>query len=118
MTVITPRTIFAASMKSPPISTHRQFTGHLMQECRIVEHFLDFICGAAVIEQRLHLVRAHAEHFSNGEQIIEAFRRVLAVVAEVGVFAPPVFERRFRREYACGDTSDAVDFQNFTLLWL
>ena len=29
----------------------KQFTGHLMQQSRIVEHFLDFLLRAAVIEK-------------------------------------------------------------------
>ena len=93
-----------------------QFAGHLVKEFRVVQHFLDFLFRAAVVEKRLHLVGSYAECFRHAEQIVITSRRVLVVAAVERIFSPPVLECRMRRECAGSDTAVAVDLHNFALL--
>ena len=87
-----------------------------MKEFRVVQHLLDFFLGAAVIEKRLHLVSGNAECLRHAEQIVITGRRVLIIAAVERIFAPPVLERRVRREGACSDTAGAVDFNDLSIL--
>ena len=38
-----------------------QFSGHFVQQSRIIQHFLDFFLGAAVVQECLHFIRGNAE---------------------------------------------------------
>ena len=44
-----------------------QFAGHLVKEFRVVQHFLDFLLRAAVIQECLHLISRDTEGFCNAE---------------------------------------------------
>ena len=44
-----------------------QFSGHFVQQSRIIQHFLDFFLGAAVIQECLHLISRDTEGFCNAE---------------------------------------------------
>ena len=94
-----------------------QFAGHLVKEFRVVQHFLDFLFRAAVVQERLHFISGNAERFGNAEQVVVVCGRVLVVATIKGIFAPSVLVRRVGRKSLGSDTAVAVDFHNLALLW-
>ena len=85
----------------------KQFTGHLMQQSRIVEHFFDLLLRTTIVEQCLNFIRRYAERLCHTEQIIIVRRCILVVAAVIRITSPPMFITGFRRECASGDIRPA-----------